>query len=348
MGERRIVTAAHDAAGDRIDRVLARALALSRTRVKRLIETGSVSLARPGAARTIEEPSYKIKPGQSFAVIVPESADPVPAGEPLPLAVRFEDDDLIVIDKQAGLVVHPAPGNPDGTLVNALIAHCGESLSGIGGVRRPGIVHRLDKLTSGLMVAAKNDRSHRSLARQFKARSIARAYTAFAWGAPAGAEGEIEGNIGRHARNRKKMAVLASGGRAALTRWRVVRRFGGRASRLDCRLATGRTHQIRVHLAARGLPVIGDSVYGGGLTQPRGRALGAAGGGGGVLSRAPRAARPPARLPATRIPARSWSSIRICRMNSSYWKTLYKGSGKSPRQPLFQGRTNGFRKRSPT
>ena len=276
MHDRRIVTAPQQAAGERIDRVLAAALALSRSRVKRLIETGSVSLAGRGA-ETIEEPSRKVKPGQSFAVIVPQSADPAPAAEPIPLAVRYEDDDVIVVDKQAGLVIHPAPGNPDGTLVNALIAHCGASLSGIGGVRRPGIVHRLDKLTSGLMVAAKNDRSHQSLSRQFKARSIARAYTAFAWGAPARARGEIEGNIGRSRRNRKKMAVLASGGRAALTRWRVVRRFGARASRLECRLATGRTHQIRVHLAAEGLPVIGDAVYGGGLTAPRRRALGAPG-----------------------------------------------------------------------
>ena len=272
MGGRRTVTAPKDAAGARLDRVLAGALGLSRTRVKRLIEAGSVSPG--GAAETIREPSHKVKPGQTFAVIVPESADPEPAGEAIPLAVQYEDDDVIVVDKQAGLVVHPAPGNPDGTLVNALIAHCGESLSGIGGVRRPGIVHRLDKLTSGLMVAAKNDRSHESLSRQFKARSVGRAYTAFAWNAPARAEGEIEGNIGRSPRNRKKMAVLASGGRAALTRYRVVRRFGAAASRLECRLATGRTHQIRVHLAARGLPVIGDAVYGGGLTAPRRRALG--------------------------------------------------------------------------
>ena len=276
--DRRIITAPPDSASGRLDRVLAGALGLSRTRIKRLIETGSVSVQDGGAAGTIEEPSYKVKPGQIFAVIVPESADPVPAGQPIPLAVIYEDDDVIVVDKQAGLVVHPAPGNPDGTLVNALIAHCGASLSGIGGVRRPGIVHRLDKLTSGLMVAAKNDRSHASLAAQFKARSVARAYTAFAWNAPARASGEIEGNIGRSARNRKKMAVLASGGRAALTRYRLLRRYGGgAASRLECRLATGRTHQIRVHLAATGLPVIGDAVYGGGITAARRHALGAGG-----------------------------------------------------------------------
>ena len=272
-GDRRIVTAPPGADGGRLDRVLAGALGRSRTRVKRLIEDGSVSLGG-GAAGTIEEPSHKVKPGQTFAVILPEPADPEPAGEAIALAVLHEDDDLIVIDKQAGLVVHPAPGNPDGTLVNALIAHCGASLSGIGGVRRPGIVHRLDKATSGLMVAAKNDSTHRALADQFKARSVARAYTALAWGGPARGAGEIAGNIGRNPRNRKKMAVLAHGGRPALTRWRVRRRFGEAACRLECRLATGRTHQIRVHLAARGWPVIGDASYGGGLTPPRRRAAG--------------------------------------------------------------------------
>lgn len=275
LEDRRIVAPPAGAAGGRLDRVLADALPdLSRTRIRRLIETGSVSLGRGG---TIEEPSYRVKPGQSFAVIVPESADPLPAGERIPLAVVYEDDELIVVEKNAGLVVHPAPGNPDGTLVNALIAHCGASLSGIGGVRRPGIVHRLDKLTSGLMVAAKNDRSHKSLAAQFKARSIVRAYTAFVWGAPVRPSGEIEGNIGRSPRNRKKMAVLAHGGRPALTRYRLMRRFGTGACRLECRLATGRTHQIRVHLASRGMPVIGDSAYGGGLTPARRRALGPGG-----------------------------------------------------------------------
>ena len=268
--DRRIVAPPPDAAGGRLDRVLAEALPdLSRTRIKRLIEAGAVSLRDAGG--TIEEPSYRVKPGQSFAVIVPESADPLPAGERIPLDIVYEDDDLIVVDKNAGLVVHPAPGNPDGTLVNALIAHCGASLSGIGGVRRPGIVHRLDKLTSGLMAVAKNDRSHNALAAQFKARSIVRAYTAFAWGAPARPAGEIEGNIGRSARNRKKMAVLATGGRPALTRYRTVRSYGAGACRLECRLATGRTHQIRVHLASRGLPVIGDAAYGGGLTPARRR-----------------------------------------------------------------------------
>ena len=274
-GRRHLVPAPRGAAGDRLDRVLAGALpALSRARLKTLIEAGHVSLAAGArhGGRTIFEPSHRVKPGQNFAVFVPESTPPEPAGEAIPLAVVHEDAHLLVVDKQAGLVVHPAPGNATGTLVNALIAHCGAGLSGIGGVRRPGIVHRLDKLTSGLMVIAKTEGSHASLAAQFKARTIERAYTALVWGRPRGAEGTVEANIGRGPRDRKKMAVLAAGGRPALTRWRRLRTPGSAASVLECRLATGRTHQIRVHLAHLGLPVIGDATYGGGLTPAR-RAL---------------------------------------------------------------------------
>ena len=269
-------------AGRRLDQVLADALPeLSRTRLKALIVDGRVSAAdrgetpdEPGGA-TIAEPSYRVKSGQNFAVIVPDARPPVPLGQDIALRVIYEDDDLLVIDKPAGLVVHPAPGNPDGTLVNALIAHCGDGLSGIGGVRRPGIVHRLDKETSGLMVVAKNDRAHVGLSSQFEARTIERAYHAIVWGAPNAASGTIEGNIGRSPRNRKKMAVVARGGKPALTRWRMERRLGGdAASILECRLATGRTHQIRVHLTHRMMPVIGDRAYGGRLTPARRRAVG--------------------------------------------------------------------------
>ncbi len=245
-------------AGWRLDRVLAQGSGLSRSRVKALVEAGLVSA--DGA--TLAEPSHRVKSGQTFAIIVPEPRAPSPEGQDIPLDIVYEDADMIVVEKPAGLVVHPAPGNPDRTLVNALIAHCGASLSGIGGVRRPGIVHRLDKDTSGLLVAAKNDATHRALSADFAARKVERAYLAVVWGTPRPAAGEIAGNIGRHRRDRKRMAVLAQGGKPALTRYRVVRALGTRASLVECRLATGRTHQIRVHLAALGHPVVGDPVYG--------------------------------------------------------------------------------------
>ncbi len=248
-------------AGLRLDRALATRLPeLSRTRLKALILQGSVH----EGGRPAQDPSARVRPGQSFAIIVPDVSRARPTPQPLPLSVVYEDDAVIVIDKPAGMVVHPAPGNPDLTLVNALLAHCGDSLAGIGGVRRPGIVHRLDKDTSGLMVVAKTDQAHASLARQFAAHSVERAYQALVWGSPQPATGEIRGNIGRSPRNRKKMAVRDSGGKAALTRYRVLRRLAqGRVSLLECRLATGRTHQIRVHLAHKGWPVVGDPVYGG-------------------------------------------------------------------------------------
>lgn len=260
-------------AGARLDRFIADGLdGHSRTRIKALIEDGRVSCA----GETITEPSYRVKPGQTFAIFVPEAATASPEPQAMALKVTYEDGDLIVIDKPAGLVVHPAPGNPSGTLVNALLAHCGDSLSGIGGVKRPGIVHRLDKDTSGLIIAAKNDRAHEGLSAQFEARTIERAYLALVWGIPRPGKGEIEGNIGRSHRNRKKMAVRHDGGKPALTRYRVLRRFGTVASLIECRLATGRTHQIRVHLAHIGHPVIGDSLYGGGATAARRRDAGPA------------------------------------------------------------------------
>src|SRR5438552_8394513 len=187
-------------AGQRLDRVLQRPLPeLSRTCFRRLIF--AVDVTSDGAVQRV--PAQRVQPGQHFWVVLPEPADPIPAAQAIPLAIRFEDEHLIVVDKPAGLVVHPAPGNPEGTLVNALLAHCGNSLAGIGGVRRPGIVHRLDKDTSGLLVAAKTEAAHRALSHDFAQRRIERAYTAVVWGVPAPPAGEIAGNIGRSAANRK-------------------------------------------------------------------------------------------------------------------------------------------------
>ncbi len=252
------VSVPEDKAGSRLDRFLADAVpALSRARIQALIAEGRV------AGRGADSAKTKVKEGDRYRLAVPAARPAVPQGQEIPLTIVYEDDALIVIDKPAGLVVHPAAGNPDRTLVNALIAHCGASLSGIGGVARPGIVHRLDKDTSGLMVVAKTDLAHRGLAAQFEVHSLARAYLALVWGVPTPREGEIAGAIGRDPRNRKRMAVVTSGGKHALTRYKVQRPVGTRASLVECRLATGRTHQIRVHMAAIGHPVVGDPVYGG-------------------------------------------------------------------------------------
>lgn len=271
--ERHVVTAVEAQAGQRLDRLLAEALpALSRSRLKVLIEAGLVS--RDGAPVT--SAAAKVRAGQSFAIIVPETVETPLEAQAIPLDILFEDGDLIVLNKPAGLVVHPAPGNPDRTLVNALIAHCGESLTGIGGERRPGIVHRLDKDTSGLMVAAKTAAAHRGLVEQFAARSIERSYRGLVWGQPSPARGSLTGNIGRSPRNRKKMAVLKRGGRPAETGYRVLRSFReGRVSEVLCRLRTGRTHQIRVHMAEAGHSLLGDPLYGRGGPR-RARALPAA------------------------------------------------------------------------
>ncbi len=264
------VTAAAAEDGTRLDRLLAQHLPQhSRSRIKALVVAGHVTA--DGA--TISDPSHRVKPGQSFAITVPEARPAKPKGQVIALDIVYEDADLIVVNKPAGMVIHPAPGNPDMTLVNALIAHCGASLSGIGGELRPGIVHRLDKDTSGLVVAAKNDLAHRALSTAFAAHDIERAYLAVVWGAPAPAAGEIGGNIGRHPTDRKKMAIVARGGKAALTRYRVLRRLGPAASLVECRLATGRTHQIRVHMAAIGHPVVGDPTYGR-MTAARSSVLG--------------------------------------------------------------------------
>jgi 23S rRNA pseudouridine1911/1915/1917 synthase len=261
------VTVAGNEGSPRLDRVLAAHLAdLSRSRLKALILEGAVTV---GSA-AIRDPAYHVSRGDTIIIDVPDAADPEPKGEQIALNIAYEDDDIIVIDKPAGLVVHPAAGHATGTLVNALIAHCGASLSGIGGVRRPGIVHRLDKDTSGLLVAAKNDRAHQSLSAQFadhgRTGAMERGYLAFAWGVPNRPRGTIDAPIDRHPQAREKMAVR-EGGREAVTHFEVRQAFAGPdgkpvASLVALKLETGRTHQIRVHLAHVGHPLMGDSVYG--------------------------------------------------------------------------------------
>lgn len=269
---RKVLTAGEDAAG-RLDAWLTEALGgeFSRSRIKALIEQGAVVVN--GAA--ITEPKKKVHPGDLVTVGLPEPEDPEPKGEDIPLDVLYEDDDLIVLVKPAGLVVHPGAGNWTGTLVNALIHHCGTSLSGIGGVRRPGIVHRLDKETSGVMVAAKNDNAHRHLSAQFadhgRSGPLERAYQAVVWGRPKQLRGTIDAALGR-AGDRTKRAVKreeSDDAREAITHYEVVERYGEKpdatclASLVECHLETGRTHQIRVHMAHIGHPLIGDPEYGG-------------------------------------------------------------------------------------
>lgn len=246
------------ASGWRLDRALADAVpTLSRERLKALISSGQVSGPDGSLMR---DPAKKAVAGDLFKVVVP---DPRPAhneAQDIPLAVAFEDEHLIVIDKPAGLVVHPAAGNLDGTLVNALLHHCGGSLSGVGGVARPGIVHRIDKDTSGLMVAAKTDRAHEGLAKQFAAHSIDRRYKAIASGRPAPPSGTVDAPLARSQQNRKKVAIVA-GGKRAVTHYRTLERLKD-AALVECRLETGRTHQVRVHMASIGHPLLGDPVYG--------------------------------------------------------------------------------------
>jgi 23S rRNA pseudouridine1911/1915/1917 synthase len=264
-----LVTADADA-GDRLDRLLAARIAdLSRSRVKALIQAGEVAIG----GRTIRDPGHRVNAGDAITIAIPAPEPAEPAGEAIPLDIVFEDDAIVVINKPKGLVVHPAAGNWTGTLVNALIAHCGASLSGIGGVRRPGIVHRLDKDTTGVMVVAKTDQAHAALSRQFadhgRTGPLQRGYLAFVWGAPDRPRGTIDKPIGRHPHARDKMAVREDG-REAITHWEVLERYldgdgAPLASLLSCRLETGRTHQVRVHLAHIGHPLMGDRVYGAGF-----------------------------------------------------------------------------------
>lgn len=258
-------------AGKRLDAVLAAQLAdLSRNRIQALIRAGEATV--DGAK--IVEPKFRVNEGQRLSISIPEAEDPDPVGEDIPLTVVFEDEHVIVIDKPAGLVVHPGPGNWTGTLVNALIHHCGESLSGVGGVKRPGIVHRIDKDTSGLLVVAKTDQAHKGLSDQFadhgKTGPLERAYQALVWGAPSSLKGTIDANLARSNANRQKIAVVKTSGRHAITHWQVKERYGAAdepavASLMECRLETGRTHQIRVHMSHIGHPLIGDQDYGAGF-----------------------------------------------------------------------------------
>ena len=263
-GELRTVEAPEAVAGERIDKVLAALLPdLSRARLQALIAAGQVAF--DGVAVT--DAKAKARTGAyTVAVPPPEPAEPQP--EAIPLKVLFEDEHLIVIDKPPGLAMHPAPGSESGTLVNALLHHCGDSLSGIGGVARPGIVHRIDKETSGVVVVAKTDAAHQGLSALFAAHDIERMYIALTRGAPSPRRGTIEGAIARSTHDRKKMAMVKSGGRHAVTHYLVERVFGPEerplAGRVACRLETGRTHQIRVHLASKGSPCLGDPTYGSG------------------------------------------------------------------------------------
>ena len=259
------VTISTEDAGGRLDRVLAaRIPTLSRSRLKALILDGCAAID----GRTVRDPAASVNSGAVLTVLLPPPAPATPAGEAIPLAIVHEDDALIVIDKPKGLVVHPAAGHASGTLVNALIAHCGDSLSGIGGVKRPGIVHRLDKDTTGLMVVAKTDRAHRALSKQFENKAegpLERGYLALVWGVPDRPRGTIDAPLDRHPHAREKRAVRESG-RPAVTHWELLERYADAegkpvASLLACALETGRTHQIRVHLAHIGHPIMGDDTY---------------------------------------------------------------------------------------
>ncbi len=253
------ITLPATAAGQRLDKALAAEVPLySRERLKTLVQAGRLS----GAAGVIWDPATKMKGGEALTLVVPEARPSDTVAQDIPLAIIFEDDHLLVVDKPAGLVVHPAAGNHDGTMVNALLHHCAGRLSGIGGVARPGIVHRIDKDTSGLLVVAKTDKAHEGLAAQFARHSVDRRYTAIVAGVPVPPAGRIEGALARSTTNRQKMAIVKDGrGKHAVTHYATVAAFDG-AAQVECRLETGRTHQIRVHMASIGHALLGDAVYG--------------------------------------------------------------------------------------
>lgn len=256
-GESTIEGVIADGAG-RLDKALADASGLSRERIKALLGEGRVELS----GKPIDQPSFKPAAGQPFRIRVPTPAASEAAPQDIPLSIVHEDEHVLVVDKPAGLVVHPAAGNPDGTLVNALLHHCQGRLSGIGGVIRPGIVHRIDKDTSGLLVVAKDDVAHEGLARQFAEHSVERAYRALVSGHPAPPAGTVTGAIARSNANRKKMAIVQDGrGKHAITHYRTMEAFDG-AALLECRLETGRTHQVRVHMSSIGHALLGDQTYG--------------------------------------------------------------------------------------
>ncbi len=252
------ITAAENDAGQRLDRFLTAQLPdMSRSRLQALIGQGCVS----SQGAVIDDAACKVKPQQQFTLVIPETVPSYILPQDIALDIIYEDEHLLVINKPAGLTVHPAPGHADNTLVNALLAHCGESLSGIGGVARPGIVHRIDKDTSGLLVVAKHDSAHTHLSAQLAERTLKRTYLAVVWGDLKQKSGSISGNIGRSTSNRQKMVVVKSGGKPATTHYRVVEPFGI-ASLVECNLETGRTHQIRVHLTHVSHPLVGDQTYG--------------------------------------------------------------------------------------
>ena len=247
--------------GQRLDKWLADSFPqLSRTRIANLLDMGLLKKNN----EICKQASLKIKLGEVYSIQIPDPSDPLPLPENIKLDILFEDEDIIVVNKPAGMVVHPGAGNYEGTLVNALLFHCKDSLSGIGGVKRPGIVHRIDKETSGILVVAKNDAAHHALAEQFETHSIERMYIALVWGQLNPITGTITGNIARSKLNRQKMTLVKNGGKNAVTHYNVIESLQNNSlSLLECRLETGRTHQIRVHLSAKGHPLVGDKVYGG-------------------------------------------------------------------------------------